>query len=161
MAQGNPAVRADGSVGNRAKNQKPRPGDMTGSLKYAGERQKEEDQERATAEQLLQAQQEQAVRRTTVVDMTKAAFREQVDAAQAVQEAEVDMAPREHVIRVVADIEDMVFGKDVEVVVNDEFPDQSFINDRGLRKMSFEEGTEYRVDHDVYLHLKELGYLWD
>lgn len=160
MAQGNPAVRADGQTGNRARNVKPRPGDATGMLKYKGEREKEEAQEREAAEAAVAQQQEQAVRRTTVVDMTKEAFRKHVDEAKAnVEDVEMSQ-PREHVIRVVADIEDMIFGKDVEVHI-DEDPEKSYINDRGLRKMSFEEGVEYRVDHDVYLHLKELDYLWD
>jgi hypothetical protein len=72
--------------------------------------------------------------------------------------------PREYVVRLVASIEDMTFGK--EIIDRGEF--DAGLNGYtrppvigGLKSYSFIEGQLYKVDEGLYQHLKELGYLYE
>ena len=70
--------------------------------------------------------------------------------------------PREFVVRLVASIEDMTYGR--EIIDPGDFTDPS--NPRmpmlgGLKTYNFTEGKLYKVDEPLYLHLKDLGYLYE
>ena len=76
--------------------------------------------------------------------------------------AEVPHEPREYVVRLVASIEDMTFGR--EIVDPGDFTDPA--NPRmpmvgALKSYSFTEGVLYKVDEPLYQHLKGLGYLYE
>jgi hypothetical protein len=70
--------------------------------------------------------------------------------------------PREYVVRLVASIEDMTYGRDI--IDAGDFSDPG--NPRmpmigGLKTYSFIEGQLYKVDEGLYQHLKGLGYLYE
>jgi hypothetical protein len=103
-----------------------------------------------------------AARKTskTVTDYTDAA-RPKVSP---VPVAPISTEPREYVVRLVASIENMTFGKDV--VDPGEYDEQLRTYTRApqvgaLKHYDFTEGRLYKVDEPLYLHLKELGYLYD
>lgn len=98
-----------------------------------------------------------AKRTKTITDYTDAA-RPKV----APRPAEAPHEPREYVVRLVASIENMTFGRDI--IDPGDFSDP--VNPRmpmvgGLKSYNFTEGTLYKVDEPLYLHLKELGYLYE
>ena len=74
--------------------------------------------------------------------------------------AEPPAAPREHVVRLVASIEKMTFGKDIIDPGDFSDPGHPRMPMVGpLKNYDFTEGVLYRVDEPLYQHLKELGYL--
>jgi hypothetical protein len=110
------------------------------------------------AEQMTMAEQAKAQANSDTMDYTDA-NRPMPEPLPVVET--VPVKPRVHKIRVVAPIEDMVFGK--EVIDPGDFSDPS--NPRmpvigSLKHYDFEEGREYLVDDDMYNHLSELGYIY-
>lgn len=72
--------------------------------------------------------------------------------------------PREYVVRLVASIEDMTYGRDI--IDQGEFDPALHGYTRppvigGLKTYSFIEGQLYKVDEGLYQHLKGLGYLYE
>jgi hypothetical protein len=95
-----------------------------------------------------------------VTDYTDAARPKVAVAPAPVEPAE----PREYVVRLVASIEDMTFGK--EIIDAGEY--DSSLNGYtrppvigGLKSYNFIEGQLYKVDEGLYQHLKGLGYLYE
>lgn len=69
--------------------------------------------------------------------------------------------PKKYRIRVVAGIDNMTFGK--EIISSGDFtdPDHPIMPIIGsLKTYSFEEGRQYIVDEPLYIHLRDLGYLY-
>jgi len=134
-----------------------RPADMTGREKERLAAEAEEAQE-LEAERMAMATATRAVKNRAVVDYTDAARVK----PEPVPVPEIDVTPRVHTIRVVADIEQMTFGRDVIDPGDLSDPDNPRMPTLGsLKFYDFEEGIQYRVDHDLYLHLKSLGYLYE
>lgn len=134
-----------------------RPGDMTG-------REKEKltlanaDEIALQAEHMTMAEQAKAQANSEVVDYTEEGRPKPV----AVLEPEVPVKPQKHKIRVVAPIEDMTYGR--TVIEPARVGEDGAVRDAllgGLNYYSFEEGREYMVDHDMYVHLVELGYVYE
>lgn len=76
--------------------------------------------------------------------------------------ANVPHEPREYVVRLVASIENMTFGR--EIIDPGDFSDPA--NPRmpmvgGLKSYNFIENKLYKVDEPLYQHLRELGYLYE
>ena len=70
--------------------------------------------------------------------------------------------PKEYRVRIVADIEGMTFGK--EVIFPGDFSDPAnpIMPVMGsLKTYDFKEGREYLVDENLYIHLRDLGYLYE
>jgi hypothetical protein len=69
---------------------------------------------------------------------------------------------RDYQVRILADIDEMTFGRDIIDPGDLSDPD----NPRmpvlgGLKTYSFKEGEEYIVDEPLYVHLSSLGYIYD
>lgn len=70
--------------------------------------------------------------------------------------------PKKYKIRVLADIDRMTFGK--EIIDHGDFTDPN--NPRmpqlgALKEYNFQEGREYLVDEALYIHLRDLGYVYE
>jgi hypothetical protein len=138
------------------------PRDMTGKL--------DEKQKQAAADALAEQAERVAmstaaavVRNSDVIDMTDEGRRARAIEEQAeINEGPVEVLPQKHRVRVLADIEDMVFGREVINPGDYSDPDNIVYPEVGsLRFYNFQEGREYIVDHDMYMHLKSLDYIWD
>jgi hypothetical protein len=160
---------ASRQVGVNPGNTRKSPRDMTGKL---DEKQKAAaaDELSLAAERLAMATEAAVVSNSEVIDMTAAGIRERAEAERKAAEpvGPAEVKPQVHRVRVLADIEDMVYGR--EVVDPGNYADPDFIVGEtplrmptlgGLRFLNFQEGREYMVDHDLYLHLKSLDYIWD
>lgn len=135
---------------------------MTGKL---DEKQKAAAQEEleAAANRLAMATEAAAVRNSDVIDMTDEGRRARaVEEQKLEREQPVEVKPQVHRVRVLADIEDMVYGREVINPGDFSDPENIVYPEIGpLRFYNFQEGREYIVDHDMYLHLKSLDYIWD
>jgi hypothetical protein len=138
-----------------------RPGDFTGTndekLKSVNE-----EELLLQAEQMAMVNRVAAVQNSEVVDLTEetrlAHVREEM---KRVTESPVPVKVRKHRIRVVADLDEMTFGKNVlapaEVTEDGMFKEAQI---QGLNTISLKEGRQYDVDTPLYEHLKHLGYLY-
>jgi hypothetical protein len=134
-----------------------RPGDMTGRAKEKLV-QDNADQIALQAEQMTMAEQARAVANSDVVDYTDEARPK----PEPVPVVAVPVKPQKHKIRVTAPIEDMTFGKEIIDAGDVTDPNNPRMPVLGsLKYYSFEEGREYLVDHDMYEHLVELGYVYE
>ena len=142
------------------RNQRKRPGDLTGvqGQKLAAER--DEAQEAALAEAAAARTEKRAEALTTVVDYTQGGIKD--DAVQVVDVPE-EPAPLFETIRVNYPIEEMTFGR--EVISPAEYDDHGNVVKPavlgGLNRYDFEEGKQYRVPHELAAHLRGLGYVYD
>lgn len=139
------------------RNPRKHPGDMTGKRQESAKRDAAEELE-AIGEQMAMTQSVKSARAKGLVDYTDAA---RPKPALITDVVEPDV-PREHIIRVVADIEDMVYGR--EVIDAGDFSDPDHVKLPvlgGLKHYDFKEGTPYKVDHDMYLHLQRLEYIYE
>lgn len=69
--------------------------------------------------------------------------------------------PKTYRVRVVADIENMTFGKEIIDPGNFEDPNNPRMPVLGsLKTYNFQEGGQYIVDEPLYIHLRDLGYLY-
>jgi hypothetical protein len=135
------------------------PRDLTGRT--------DDDLKRAHADEIEQAGQEMAMataappsrkRSKEVTDYTDAA-RPKVEPKPVFEQP---AEPREYVVRLVASIEDMTFGR--EIIDPGDFSDPNSPRMPllgGLKTYNFTEGKLYKVDEPLYLHLRDLGYLYD
>lgn len=143
-------------VGTGPRNQRKRPGDLTGvqGQQLAAER----DARQAEAVEAAEAAKvaDRAEKVSSVVDYTQP--------AAVVQEVDVPAEPLPETmkIRVNYPIEDMTFGR--EVIAPPKFDEEGRMTDApilgGLNTYNFEEGREYIVSRDLGEHLTRLGYVY-
>ena len=148
-------------VGTGPRNQRKRPGDLTGTQgqRLAAERdaRQVEEAEARAAEKV----QERTTALNTVVDYTHGG----VQTLQRVDEVDVpdEPLPETMTIRVNYPIEDMTFGR--EVVRPPVFGEHGEVLQPavlgGLNTYNFEEGKQYVVPRELGGHLKSLGYVYD
>ena len=148
-------------VGTGPRNQRKRPGDLTGTQgqKLAAERDERQAEEAAA---LAAAKvQDREVALNTVVDYSQGG----VTPTQRVEVVEVpaEPLPETMTVRVNYPIEQMTFGKEVlsPAVFND---DGAVVQPAVLGNLltyDFEEGVQYVVPRELGLHLKRLGYVYD
>lgn len=149
------------AAGTGPRNQRKRPGDLTGvqGQRLAAER--DEAAEEESQARLAEAQQDRVEKLTTVVDYseTPTGRREQAE----VVETPVEVHPTTMMIRVNYPIEQMTFGR--EVIVNAEYDDHGVCTRAavlgGMLTYDFEEGQQYKVPWELGAHLKTLGYVYD
>jgi hypothetical protein len=154
---------ASRQVGTNPGNTRKNPRDMTGKLDEKNKAAVAEELALA-AERMALATEAAAVTNSEVVDMTNEGRKAQAKLEQLAAEPEgpVEVKPKVHRVRVLADIEDMVLGRDVIDPGDYSDPNNIRYPEIGpLRYFNFQEGREYLVDHDVYEHLKNLDYIWD
>jgi hypothetical protein len=136
------------------------PGDLTGRTNEELVKAKEEQID-AEAQQLTMVQQTNARRRSQsklqVEDFTDAA-RPKVEVAPV---ALVPHEPRTYRIRLLASIDRMTFGKEIIDPGNFDDPNNPRMPVLGsLKEYNFKEGREYMVDEPLYIHLRDLGYIY-
>ena len=139
------------------------PRDMTGKLDEKNRAAKEAELAKA-AEHMALATEAAVARNSEVIDMTDEGRKARAELEQQLNEdvGPVEVKPLKHRVRVLADIEDMVFGREVINPGDWSDPNNIVYPEIGpLRFYNFQEGREYIVDHDMYLHLKSLDYIWD
>lgn len=143
------------------RNQRKRPGDLTGvrNQKLVAEVADKQEEEAAQAAEAAKADYTEKV--TSVVDYTDAGRRGATPVTEVTEEP-VEVKDRTVRIRVNYPIEQMTFGKEVL--------DPGGVDDNGdyhapvlgnLRTFDFEEGRAYDVDPELAAHLKGLGYVYD
>lgn len=147
-------------VGTGPRNQRKRPGDLTGvnGQKLAAER--DERQAAEAAERAAAQVEDRQVALNTVVDYTKGGVQQsQVEVVDVPDEPQ----PTSVRIRVNYPIEDMTFGR--EVISPAEFDENGNVVKPavlgGLNTYNFEEGVQYDVTPELAGHLKGLGYVYD
>lgn len=146
-------------VGTGPRNQRKRPGDLTGvqGQKLAQERDERQAEELAAAQAAKVEDREVAL--NTVVDYTHGGVVQEVQVVEAPEEA----YPATMRVRVNYPIEDMTFGK--EVISPPVFGEHGEVLQPAvlgrLQTYNFEEGVQYDVPRELGLHLKRLGYVYD
>lgn len=142
------------------RNQRRRPGDLTGVRGQQLAKERDEAQEDALAAAAAAKQIERVERLNTVVDYSEGGVHEEVVDLHAPPE---EPHPEVMVIRVNYPIEDMTFGR--VVVSPAEFDENGLLVKAailgGLNTYNFEEGTQYKVPWELGQHLKRLGYVYD
>ena len=133
------------------------PRDLTGREDERLKREKADAIEQAGAEMAMAAPARRK-RSRQVTDYTDAARPKPSPVPVTIEPAE----PRTYIVRLVASIDDMTFGR--EIIDAGDFTDPS--NPRmpiigGLKTYNFIEGHQYKVDEALYQHLKGLGYLYE
>lgn len=143
-----------------------RPGDLTGirGQQLARNRDAEKAQSAAQLAESLEAERiEKAVTEVDYSAEARVKARETAARNEVQADGEVEVKPKTRRIRVVDEINDMTFGR--EVISKAEYDDNGQMTQApvlgGLRTMSFEPGRWYTVDNDVAEHLQFLGYLYE
>lgn len=147
-------------VGTGPRNQRKRPGDLTGvnGQKLAAER--DEAQAEALAAAAAAKVEDRQVAINTVVDYTHGG-RPSVE----VQEVDTPDEPQPASVRIRVNypIEDMTFGR--EVISPAEYDEEGRLTKApvlgGLNTFDFEEGVQYDVSPELAGHLRGLGYVYD
>lgn len=162
-----PAAQLQGSAARNAspRNQRKRPGDLTGvrGQQLAAQASLEKAEARAQVEDSLEEQ--RIARLATEVDYSSDAREQERKAAESgvVAEEDFEVRAKTRRIRVNFPIEEMTFGK--EVITAAEFDDAGIMTKPpvlgGLRSYTFEEGRWYTVDADLADHLAFLGYIYE
>lgn len=142
-----------------------RPGDLTGLRNQQLSRQAAAlKAETATQNQdSLEAQ--RLAKLTEEVDYSSEARAREREAAlsNVVEETEVEVRPKTERIRVLDDVKDMTFGR--EIISEAEYDENGNMTKfpalGPLRNLNFEVGVWYTVDADVAGHLRHLGYVMD
>lgn len=138
-----------------------RPGDLTGlrNQQLAKEAAATKAEKQAEVKEALEAQ--RIAKLTTEVDYTSDALAEAAKGSDVV-EGEVEVKAKTRRIRVIDDIHDMTFGR--EVLQKPEYDEHGNVTKPArigsLRHMSFETGPWYTVDADLADHLEYLGYVY-
>lgn len=146
-------------VGTGPRNQRKRPGDLTGvqGQKLAAERDAAQEEALAAAQEAKEA--DRAEKLSSVVDYSHGGRVREVEAVDTPSEPK----PETMRIRVNYPIEDMTFGR--EVVSPPELDEHGNVIKPavlgGLNTYNFEEGREYIVSFELGAHLKSLGYVYD
>lgn len=131
--------------------QRKRPADHTGvQMQRQAKDNSEAIKERAAELGMIQAQIDDE-RTNEVVDLTGSQ-----EPAPVAEVKPIEVSRPDRTIRVVCDIEEMTFGR--QVIPGSE--EQGTVARAGsLQTYSFEEGRQYKVPWDVAEHLQKLGYL--
>jgi hypothetical protein len=163
-----------GASGQRAvgrTQQRKRPQDYTGQEKLKGERDKAEQIEEAAERMAMADGPITVLRNTEPVDYTDEAHLASVPVDELATDPQVEVKPRRYKVRVVCDIEQMTFRR--EVLDPGDFDYRGRLNPGvdmavakmpllgGLRYYDFEEGKEYIVDEPLYQHLRALGFIYE
>lgn len=147
-------------VGTGPRNQRKRPGDLTGvnGQRLAQERDERQAEEAAALAAAKVEDRQEAL--NTVVDYTQGARPVAV-----VEEVDTPLEPQPTSVRIRVNypIEDMTFGR--EVVSPAEYDEEGRLTRPpvlgGLNTYNFEEGVQYDVSPELAGHLKSLGYVYD
>lgn len=142
------------------RDQRKRPGDLTGVRGQKLEAERDEAQEQEALTRATTKQQERVEALSTVVDYTEGG----VNTARAeVVETEPEVHPQFMTIRVNYPIEQMTFGREViappVIGEHGEVLQPAVLG--GMLTYDFEEGKQYKVPWDLGAHLKSLGYVYD
>lgn len=132
--------------------QRKRPADLTGvqmqqKTKENAEELKERSRELGMIQQAISDEKQE------LVDLTGSGEPEPREA----QVKPIDVSRPDRIIRVVCDIDQMTFGREV-IPANEE--NGTLAHAGSLRMYSFEEGRQYKVNGDLADHLEQLGYLY-
>lgn len=131
--------------------QRKRPADHTGvQMQRQAKENSESIKERAKELGMIQAQIDDE-RTNDVVDLTAPQ-----EPAPVAEVKPIEVTRPDRTIRVVADIEEMTFGRQVILGIPGETVDRA----GSLQTYSFEEGRQYKVPWDVAERLEQLGYLY-
>jgi len=142
------------------RDQRKRPGDLTGvrGQKLEAERDEAQEQEALTRAATKVAERVEAL--STVVDYTEGGVN---TARNEVVETEPEVHPQFMTIRVNYPIEQMTFGREViappVIGEHGEFLQPAVLG--GMLTYDFAEGKQYKVPWDLGAHLKALGYVYD
>lgn len=147
-------------VGTGPRNQRKRPGDLTGvnGQKLAAER--DEAQAEAAAAAAAAKVEDRTTALNTVVDYTQGGR-----PPAEVQEFDTPIEPLPSIVRIRVNypIEDMTFGR--EVIQPAEYDEEGRLTKApvlgGLNTFNFEEGVQYDVSPELAGHLRGLGYVYD
>jgi hypothetical protein len=147
-------------VGTGPRNQRKRPGDLTGTQGQKLAQERDEAQAQALAEAAAAKVEDRTTALNTVVDYTKGGR-----PPAEVEEVDTPLEPQPTSVRIRVNypIEDMTFGR--EVISPAEFDEEGRLTKApvlgGLNTYDFEEGVQYDVSPDLARHLKSLGYVYD
>lgn len=141
------------------RDQRKRPGDLTGVRGQKLEADRDEAQEQEALARASTKQEQRVEALNTVVDYTQGGVRTEPE----VIESEPEIHPQFMTIRVNYPIEQMTFGR--EVISPPVFGDHGEVLQPavlgGMMTYEFEEGKQYKVPWDLGAHLKGLGYVYD
>jgi hypothetical protein len=143
------------------RNQRKRPGDLTGVNTQQLEAQRDEEAREEAEARAQAAQEDYTAKVTTVVDVSESPNGRRESAP--VVETDQVVHPKTMLIRVNYPIESMTFGR--EVVSQPEYDENGNVVKAavlgGMQTYDFEEGQQYRVPWELGAHLKEKGYVYD
>lgn len=148
-------------VGTGPRNQRKRPGDLTGVNGQRLAQERDEKQAEEAAALAAAKVEDRQVALNTVVDYSQGG----VTQVGRVEEVDVpdEPLPETMTVRVNYPIEQMTFGK--EVISPAEFNEDGAVIKPavlgGLLTYDFEEGVRYVVPRELGLHLQRLGYVYD
>jgi hypothetical protein len=163
-----------GASGQRAvgrTQQRKRPQDYTGQEKLKGERGRAEQIEEAAERMAMADGPITVLRNSDPVDYTDEARRNAAPPVPLQDDPQVEVKPRRYKVRVVCDIEQMTFRR--EILDPGDFDYRGRLNEGvdpalarmpllgGLNYYDFEEGKEYIVDEPLYQHLRLLGFIYE
>jgi hypothetical protein len=141
------------------RDQRKRPGDLTGVRGQQLAAKREADKEDALAAAAAVHAQERIEKIHTVVDYTEHGLIEE----DVLTDEPVEAHPDHMIIRVNYPIEDMTFGR--EVITDAVLGEHGEVIKPAvlgrLNTYNFEEGVQYKVPWELGLHLKRLGYVYD
>lgn len=141
------------------RDQRRRPGDLTGVRSQQLAKERDEAQEDALAAAAAAKTAERVERINTVVDYTEHGVLTEDVPVDAPEEAHDEFM----IIRVNYPIEEMTFGR--EVLSPPVFGEHGEVLQPAvlgrLNRYDFEEGKQYKVPWELGLHLKRLGYVYD
>ena len=142
-----------------------RPGDLTGLRGQQLAKQAAALKAETAAQNQDSLEAQRLAKLTEEVDYSSEARAREREAAASnvVEEGEIEVRPKTERIRVLDDVKDMTFGK--EIISHAEY-DENGLETKpavvgGLRTLNFETGVWYTVDADVAGHLRYLGYVMD
>lgn len=147
-------------VGTGPRNQRKRPGDLTGVNGQRLAQERDEKQAEEAAALAAAKVEDRTTALNTVVDYTQGGRQ-----APQVEEVDVPVEPRPTSVRIRVNypIENMTFGK--EVISPAEFDENGNVVKAavlgGLNTYDFDEGVQYDVTPELAGHLRGLGYVYE
>lgn len=142
-----------------------RPGDLTGLRNQQLSKQAAALKAETVAQAQDSLEEQRLAKLANDVDYSSEARAREREAAlsNVVEETEVEVRPKTERIRVLDDVRDMTFGREIiSHAEHDENGLETKVAVIGpLRVLNFEVGTWYTVDADVAGHLRYLGYVMD
>ena len=147
-------------VGTGPRNQRKRPGDLTGVQGQQLAAERDAEREAAAVAAAAAKVEDRTVALNTVVDYTQGGVNR-----NHVEEVDVPVEPQPTSVRIRVNypIEDMTFGR--EVISPAQYDEEGRLTVApvlgGLNTYNFEEGVQYDVSPELAGHLKGLGYVYD